>query len=95
MKLKKGKCRVLHLGRDNPQYHMLRADPLEIGSSRKDIGVLVHDKFTMSWSCVRRQWDPGMYQEERGLQVREGILPPLLGPTEAHLQCCIQFWIPQ
>lgn len=66
MELKKGKCRVLHLGRDNPQYHMLQADPLEVSSrsSRKGIGVLVHGKFTMSWSCVRTQWDPGMYQEE-------------------------------
>ncbi|KAF4788836.1 hypothetical protein TURU_156456 [Turdus rufiventris] len=45
----KGKCRVLHLGKNNPKYqHSLGADLLESRSVDKDLGVSVDDKLTMS-----------------------------------------------
>jgi len=49
MKLNKGKCRVLHLGRNNPIYQQrLRAGLLESSSTERDLGVMVDDKLTMS-----------------------------------------------
>lgn len=49
IKLNKGKCRVLHLGRDNPMHqYRLGADLWEISPAGKDLGVMVVSRLTMS-----------------------------------------------
>jgi len=49
MKFNKGKCRVLHLGRNNPMHqYRLRADLMESSSVERDVGGLVDDRLTMS-----------------------------------------------
>jgi len=49
MKFNKGKCRVLHLGRNNPMHqYRLGVDLLGSSSLERDVGVLVFYRLTMS-----------------------------------------------
>jgi len=49
MRLNKGKCSVLHLGRNNPMHqYKLGADMLKCSSVKRDLEVLVDNRLTMS-----------------------------------------------
>ena len=48
MRFNRGKCRVLHLGRNKPKYqHRLQTDLRKSSSAEKDLGAMVGDKRTM------------------------------------------------
>jgi len=53
MKFNKGKCKVLHLGMNNPRLqYRLGADRLQSSSAEKDLEVFPTNMLTMSQQCA-------------------------------------------
>ena len=53
MKFNKDKCKVLHLGQGNPKHrYSLAGEWFESSPEKKDLGVSVGERISMSWQCV-------------------------------------------
>ncbi|KAK4817037.1 LOW QUALITY PROTEIN: hypothetical protein QYF61_026043 [Mycteria americana] len=93
MRFNKAKCKVLHLGRGNPQYqYWLGSSPEE-----KDLGVLVDEKLDMSQQCVltalKANHILGCIKRSVASRSREVTLPLCSGETPP--EYCTQLWGPQ
>jgi len=100
MRFNKAKCKVLHMGQDNPHYqYRLGDEGIESSRAKKNLGVLLDENLDMSWQCVLAAQKAnrilGCITSSVGSRSRDVILPLYSALLRPHLQYCIHLWSPQ
>jgi len=94
------KCQIVHLGRSNTGHkYKLGQEWLESSPAERNLGVLVDSRLNLSQQCAlaakRANHILGCIKHSIASWSRGAITLLYSVLVWPHLECCVQFWVPQ